>query len=212
MKNWTEWWWQPSKAQLYSIKWLTFYSEETERAYWAVWNEYLPVQMHQIQWDRLLSNYFGLPCQCHSINAPHLVFVYILLLPEGQMGEARRPSKKQRSFRNLGAMHRKVPLLKQFSNQRRKMWCGTRAVPSREHNSAHVQYTVHNTIRRTCSTQYITQFGTRAVHNIYIYIYISQFGTRAVYNTVRHMYNTQYLTQFAFPSLKRSMVHSLNKV
>jgi hypothetical protein len=45
----------------------------------------------------------------------------MLILPEGQMGEAREPSKEKRSFRNLGAMHRKVLSIKQFSKQRRNM-------------------------------------------------------------------------------------------
>jgi hypothetical protein len=39
---------------------------------------------------------------------PHTVFIYILLLPEGQMGEAWEPSKKQCSFGNRGVLDRKI--------------------------------------------------------------------------------------------------------
>jgi len=37
-----------------------------------------------------------------------LLFVYMLLLPEGQTGEAREPSKKQWSFGDRGELRRRV--------------------------------------------------------------------------------------------------------
>jgi hypothetical protein len=41
--------------------------------------------------------------QCSILN-----FIYTFLLPEGQMGEAWEPSKKQYTFGNRGALNRKV--------------------------------------------------------------------------------------------------------
>jgi hypothetical protein len=36
-----------------------------------------------------------------------LIFIYMLLLPQGQSGEACKPSKKQRSFGNRGQLDEK---------------------------------------------------------------------------------------------------------
>jgi hypothetical protein len=36
------------------------------------------------------------------------IFIYILLVPEGQMAEAWEPFKKQRSFGNRAALDRRV--------------------------------------------------------------------------------------------------------
>ena len=51
------------------------------------------------------------PCQYHSTNAPHSIFVYMLLLPERQRGKAWEPPKNQCCFGNRGALERKVLLL-----------------------------------------------------------------------------------------------------
>jgi hypothetical protein len=45
----------------------------------------------------------------------------MLLIPEGQMGEANEPSKKKRSFGNWGEMHREVLSPEHFSKQICKM-------------------------------------------------------------------------------------------
>jgi len=74
--------------------------------------------MHQIQWDRFLSSYFGFSLSVSFYQRSTLIFIHTLLLP-GQMGEDKDPSKKQRDFGNLGEMHIKVLSLKQFSKQRR---------------------------------------------------------------------------------------------
>jgi hypothetical protein len=46
-------------------------------------------------------------CQHLSTKATH-VFSYMLVLPEGQMSEAWKPSRKERSFENSGTLARKV--------------------------------------------------------------------------------------------------------
>jgi hypothetical protein len=79
-----------------------------------------------------LSQYFSFPCQYHSTNAPYsfihlpqtlynvslpvlqfplsvsfhqcssLIFIYMLLLPEGQRGEAWEPSTSNRKLESIG--------------------------------------------------------------------------------------------------------------
>ena len=99
--------------------------------------------MHQIHCDRFLSNYFGFTLSVSLYQRSTLIFIHMLLLPE-QMGEARDPSKKQRSFGNLETMPKKYF---QLSNSASK---GIRC------DVARVQYAVYNTIRHTSNTQYIT--------------------------------------------------------
>jgi hypothetical protein len=47
------------------------------------------------------------PCQ-YQHKCSTFIFIYMLLLPEGQMGEAWEASKKQCSFGNWGSLERKV--------------------------------------------------------------------------------------------------------
>jgi len=50
----------------------------------------------------------GFPSQYHSTNAPN--WCSFIVVPEGQMGEAWEPSKRQCSFGNQAALGRKVLL------------------------------------------------------------------------------------------------------
>jgi hypothetical protein len=59
-------------------------------------------------WDRFLSEYFSFPLSVSFHHCSILIFIYILLLPEGQMGEAWEPSKDRCFFCNRGAFYRRV--------------------------------------------------------------------------------------------------------
>ena len=47
--------------------------------------------------------YFGFPLSLSFHQRPTLIFVYMLLLPDGQMGEAWEPYKKATLFRKSGS-------------------------------------------------------------------------------------------------------------
>jgi hypothetical protein len=58
--------------------------------------------------DRFLSEYFGFPLSVSFQQCYILIFIYMLLLPDGRTGEAREPSKEQCSYGNRSALDRKV--------------------------------------------------------------------------------------------------------
>jgi hypothetical protein len=98
---------QTAIISLYSINWLVFITE-TECVYCAVRAEYLNVTLVS-EWhcDRFLSQYFSLHLSVPFHQCSVLIFVCVLLSPEGQTGEAWEPSKKPCTFGNRGAMDRK---------------------------------------------------------------------------------------------------------
>jgi len=51
------------------------------------------------------------PCQNGLPHCPTLIFIYMLLLPDGWLGEGWEPSKKESSFANRVALDRKFILL-----------------------------------------------------------------------------------------------------
>jgi hypothetical protein len=57
--------------------------------------------------DKFLSEYFGFPLSISFHQRYILIFIYMFLLPGGQMGIAWEPTKKQCSFGNRGALDRK---------------------------------------------------------------------------------------------------------
>jgi hypothetical protein len=55
-----------------------------------------------------LSQYFSFPLPVSFHQCSILIFMYTLLLPEGQTGEVWETSKKQCSFGNRGALDKKI--------------------------------------------------------------------------------------------------------
>jgi hypothetical protein len=58
--------------------------------------------------DRFVSQQFNFPLKAAVHHRPALIFINMLLLPEGQRDEIWKPSKNHRIFVNLGALGRDI--------------------------------------------------------------------------------------------------------
>jgi hypothetical protein len=65
--------------------------------------------------DRVFSQYFSFPLSVSFSQCSISIFIYMLLLPEGQTGEAWEPPKQQFAFGNRVALASKVGLLSPFA-------------------------------------------------------------------------------------------------
>ena len=68
----------------------------------------------ELRWDRFFSEYFAFILTVSFHLCYLIIFIYMLLLPERQMGEAWESSNRQCSFVSRGALNRKVDLLSLF--------------------------------------------------------------------------------------------------